>query len=87
MLPCTSSRTRRSSLVIFVTPATPLRSGTGPSNCELDRTRAEVAHLAECAEVDETAGAKDADPPAQRLDLREDVRGEEHGLAPVAMLR
>ena len=40
-----------------------------------------MAHLRQRADLDEPPVAQDADPVAQRLDLAEDVRGQEHRLA------
>src|SRR6266545_5633386 len=52
-----------------------------PFEGDLDRLRAEVAQLGERALLDQAALPQDADAIAQRLDLAEDVRGEEDGLA------
>ena len=41
----------------------------------------EVPQLRERARLDDLAGADDADPVAQQLDLGEDVAGEQHGRA------
>jgi hypothetical protein len=53
----------------------------GPGERDLDGLGAEVAQLAQAALLDHTAVAQDADPIAHRLDLAEDVRGEEDRLA------
>ena len=52
-----------------------------PENCSSTDRAQEVAHVAERSHVDEPTGTQDADPVAQRLDLREDVRRQEYGLA------
>src|SRR6266536_3504821 len=51
--------------------------GRRPRQVGRDRGAGEVAHLREGAGVDRTAGADDADPVAERLDLGEDVAGEQ----------
>ena len=48
---------------------------------DLDRLGAEVAQLGQRALVHQPAGPEDPDAVAQRLDLAEDVGGEEHRLA------
>ena len=81
MLPVTS---KRSALGPALCDLHALRSGgsVGRLACErdLDRLRGEVAQLCEGALVDEPSASEDADAVAQRLDLAEDVRGEEDGL-------
>src|SRR6516165_3515185 len=47
---------------------------------DLHRLRAQVAQLRQGALVDQPAFPEDADPVAERLDLAEDVRGEEDRL-------
>src|SRR6266536_5002547 len=61
--------------------------GRGPLEGDLDRLGAQVAQLLERALVDEAPRSEDADPVAQRLDLAQDVRGEEDGLtSPLRLL-
>ena len=67
------------------TPGSAGSSGTPAVERDLDRLRAQVAQLGQRALVDEPAGAQDPDPVADRLDLAQDVRGEEDRLP--ALLR
>jgi len=45
-----------------------------------------VSHLRQCPHLDQQALAQDSDPIAERLDLAQDVRGQEDCLAPLARL-
>ena len=57
--------------------------GRGAGEGGVDRDGGEVAQLVERAELDQPAGAQDGHPVAQGLDLAQDVRGQEDGLAAV----
>src|SRR5665213_1019847 len=61
------------------------RSGTVEG--DLDRLRAEVAQLRQRALVDQSPAAQDPNAVAQRLDLAEDVRGQEDRLPAFLGLR
>ena len=52
----------------------------------VDAGAAEVAHVGERAGLDGAAGADDADAVGERLDLAEDVAGEQHGAALAAQV-
>ena len=84
MLPVTSKRRAFAPALATSTPGS--RGSVGAARrSHLDRLRAQVAQLGERALVDEPALAQDPDSVAERLDLAEDVRREEDGLA--ALLR
>jgi hypothetical protein len=52
-----------------------------------DRGTGEVAHVHECSGLDGAALPDDGDPVTQRLDLGQDMAGEQHGTAATALLR
>ena len=62
-------------------------AGAGPVEGDVDGLRAEVAQLGQRPLLDEPPAAQDADAVAERLDLAEDVRGEEDGLPALAWPR
>ena len=63
------------------TPGSGGSSGAVAVERDLDGLGAQVAQLGERALVDEPPASQDPDAVAERLDLAQDVRGQEHGLA------
>ena len=79
--PSTANRAVSPSTTRSWTPGTAARAWAGPARCDLDGGAGEVPHLGQGAALHDPPGAHDADPVAQRLDLGEDVAGEQHGAA------
>ena len=86
-LPVTSARTALAPELVRLHARQLGQRRGGPVEGDLDRLRAEVAQLGQRPLLDEAAVAQDADAIAERLDLAEDVRGQEDGLAALAWPR